>query len=500
MHERAFRVSMAVFAAVLAVAAVRAQSPIVTAVAGTVRDTSGAGLADVRVELLAGDEVVSTTTTDSEGAFSVKAAPGRYTVRAVLSGFATASQALTVTVGMSSRIDLQLRRVGQSQQPGRRGDTPAGGFGGRRGERATPPVQPPATAPVPPVVTAPMPSPAPPPPPAVLPSSETHAVVPVFYATDRQPAPAVALTYGGARSATGALLLGRFDVSIPRDVHMVGTIERPGLWPWSGEDLNRHFVIRQRLQLSYEGFYASLREVVGKATRREAFVFVHGYNVPFEDAIYRTAQIAYDIGFDGAPILYSWPSEGRELGYPVDLNNAEWTVPHLRWFLEDVATRSGADVIHVIAHSMGNRPVVAALSMMAAGSGPAVRSKFSQIVLTAPDIDAATFPRLASAMRGVGHRITLYASSNDRALQASRRYQGYPRAGDTVPNVLVIDGVDTIDVSALETGFLGHSYYAENRSVISDLVHLIRNGLEPARRAGLRSRGQPPARHWVFMR
>ena len=44
-------------------------------------------------------------------------------------------------------------------------------------------------------------------------------------------------------------------------------------------------------------------------------VFIHGFNVPFEDAIYRTAQLAHDLDFDGAPILYSWPSRGTMLGY-----------------------------------------------------------------------------------------------------------------------------------------------------------------------------------------
>ena len=51
-----------------------------------------------------------------------------------------------------------------------------------------------------------------------------------------------------------------------------------------------------------------LREEVRDSRRKEAFVFIHGYNVAFDDAIYRTAQIAYDLSFDGPPILYSWPS------------------------------------------------------------------------------------------------------------------------------------------------------------------------------------------------
>ena len=44
--------------------------------------------------------------------------------------------------------------------------------------------------------------------------------------------------------------------------------------------------------------------MVSRSPRKDAFVFIHGFNVAFEDAVMRTAQIAYDLGFDGAPILY----------------------------------------------------------------------------------------------------------------------------------------------------------------------------------------------------
>ena len=34
----------------------------------------------------------------------------------------------------------------------------------------------------------------------------------------------------------------------------------------------------------------------------------------------RTAQIAYDLKFEGAPIVYSWPSQEGLLSYTVDEN------------------------------------------------------------------------------------------------------------------------------------------------------------------------------------
>jgi len=320
--------------------------------------------------------------------------------------------------------------------------------------------------------------------------------VPVFFATDRaQTTASNVLNYSSDRNLGGALHLGRFDVSIPRD-HKMGNVERPSIWTLYKEDPNVHLVITGRKQQTYDEFYQDVRSLVGKSTLKEAFVFIHGFNVDFESAIFRTAQISYDLAFDGAPILYSWPSMASlsPVGYSTDSNNADWTASHLQWFLEDVAAKSGAQKIHLIAHSMGNKALVNALDRMAASS----TKKFSQIVLTAPDIDADTFVALADAVRRNSQMATLYASANDVALLASKQWQTYRRAGDIRDGVTIVPGIDTIDVSAIDTNFVGHSYYGDNTSVVSDIMLLLGEGLPPARRPRLRAQGAPPSRYWRF--
>jgi esterase/lipase superfamily enzyme len=228
-------------------------------------------------------------------------------------------------------------------------------------------------------------------------------------------------------------------------------------------------------------------------------VFVHGFNVTFESAVYRTAQIAYDLAFDGAPILYSWPSLGSPAAYPVDANNSEWTIDRLHWFLEDVAARSGAQLVHVIAHSRGNWPAMNALNAIATEPHSGTRARFSQVVLTAPDVDADSFKVLARRFNTVAQRTTLYASANDEALRLSKRYQGYQRAGDVSPQIVVTPGVDSIDVSAVDTSLLGHSYYGDNTSVISDIARLLRTGFPPERRCGIQAVGEALLRYWTFL-
>jgi len=207
--------------------------------------------------------------------------------------------------------------------------------------------------------------------------------------------------------------------------------------------------------------------------------------------------MAYDLGFGGAPILVSWPSNGSVLQYAGDSNNAEWSIGHLKTFLAEIATQSGATNIHLIAHSMGNRVLIGALERLAANPAFAMAPKFTHVVLTAPDIDADLFRQLAATIQKTAARVTLYASSNDRALQISKKINGYPRAGDAGPSIVVLPGLDTIDASSVDTDFLGHSYYGDNRSILSDLFNLIRTGSPPESRFGLRA-GVGPEKYWIF--
>jgi hypothetical protein len=294
---------------------------------GVVVDPDGVVLPGVAVSvspLGVTNPPVFRVTTDERGEFSIRGLPsGSYVVRFVLSGFGVTERTVTVTQAAAVRLEVALRSA-----------------------TATPP----ATGPAASVPTPPPPPPPPsPPPPTTAPPdlpplpAGAKAVVPVFYATDRERLPR-GTAYGHLRNSAGTLHLGRFDVSIPRDHRMAG-YERPGMWTFRREDPARDLVIVRRRQLSYGAFYDEVRRTTTKSASRQAFVFIHGFNVAFDDAVYRTAQIAYDLGFEGAPILYSWPSQSSTslIGYTTDSVNNDWTVRNLRWFLEDVANKSGAE-------------------------------------------------------------------------------------------------------------------------------------------------------------
>jgi esterase/lipase superfamily enzyme len=305
-----------------------------------------------------------------------------------------------------------------------------------------------------------------------------YVVVPVFYGTDRKViTPASLERYGGDR---GSLVFGVCEVTIPND-HKMGELEAPKWWHFElTANPTEHVVLKSVDEYSSDKFFLAMKNKVLEDSQKEAFVFVHGYNVTFENAARRTAQMAYDLGFKGAPIFYSWPSQGNYTSYPVDENNVEWTALHLKEFLSKIASKAGAQKIHLIAHSMGNRALTNALRSLAEKYR---KPMFNQVILAAPDIDSDIFKRdILPSLTKVSDRVTLYASSNDKALKMSKEFHRYNRAGESGNRIVIAKGLDTVDATQVDTGFIGHSYFGDNRSIISDIYLLLTQELPPEKR------------------
>ena len=323
----------------------------------------------------------------------------------------------------------------------------------------------------------------------VPPASADWQVVPVYWGTDRAVQPnAQRLAFGSDRARR--LQLGVAEITVPK-VHEVPKVERPWVvkLPYfdvtiyaESEDPKRHFTVKQIKAMTREEMLATVKERLKASStfKDQALVFIHGYNTSFDNALYRTAQIAYDLDFDGAPFLYSWPSGGAVASYTYDRESAQASEPYLRQFLEMVAKETGATQVSIIAHSMGNQPLMDVLRDLKSAAPEGVN--ISQVILAAPDVDADAFTNLARAFNGLAKNVTLYAAANDRALIVSRNFWGNYRAGDVPPSgPLVLPGIDTIDVTAASTDVfaINHSGYAANNRLLADIGELLKTGLRP---------------------
>jgi len=291
----------------------------------------------------------------------------------------------------------------------------------------------------------------------------------LFYATSRnvldQGSPTRSASYGGLRSretsygecrlslgGTGAGAADRMDVKV-------------GL-----ERVSRSTRAR---------FLADLQRAAARTPGREALLFIHGFDNSFEDAAKTATRIIHGVGFQGAAVLYSWPSAGSAASYLQDRNNAYWAVHYLKELLSDVLAAQWIDRVHVVVHSMGNEVFIRAYSELAdecARSGNGDLRKLKNIVLAAPDVDREIFlDQHALKLMSQGARIVLYASRSDVALAASALVQGgdYERLGK---NVVCIPGLSVTDVSDVKTDLFGHSWIGDSRSVLTDLRCVLTEG------------------------
>ena len=198
-------------------------------------------------------------------------------------------------------------------------------------------------------------------------------------------------------------------------------------------------------------------------------------------------------------VMMSWPSNGRPSDYLPDLVDVEWSVPFLATVLSKIADRVGRRNVQVLAHSMGSRGILFALQRLRADSPK--RPLINQLVLLAPDFDSQTFVELLPRLVPLTGNITLYASSNDTPLKASRQLNGHPRLGEAGECLTVAEGVETIDVSAVgRYQILGHEYFYFHPKVAADLVVLLSSGKSAGERTTLRSRTRDGTQYWEIVK
>jgi esterase/lipase superfamily enzyme len=311
-----------------------------------------------------------------------------------------------------------------------------------------------------------------------------YRVMRIYYATDRKPVGKYATppqnVYSGQE---GDLSFGVLNVSLPKS-HQIGHLEAPSLLLLEFRaDPDKHVVLQSLQLLSTDAWRAQIAKRATHLGSPGVLVFIHGYNSSFEDAALRAAQLAFDLKFGGATVLFSWPSRDQLRNYVADEQTAEWAAHDMKIVLASIATIAPNTPVYVVAHSMGNRVFARGFQALIAEK-PDLQRAFKEVVMAAPDVDADVFRRdIAPAILNKGTRFTLYASSKDEALMiSSSLHGGYRRLGESGDGIVVMSGLDTVDASAVRTDLLGHSYYGESQTVISDMKYVIRQSLPPEQR------------------
>ncbi|MCR9143592.1 MAG: alpha/beta hydrolase [bacterium] len=305
------------------------------------------------------------------------------------------------------------------------------------------------------------------------------ARIPVHFATNRVPVslrPSCTDAYYGVRNGR-ELAYGVCEIGVPK-THAVGDLEPVR---HIGGSADRYYQSGEHQEFQPPGWIKRVKA----GPSNEILLFVHGFNVKFEEALLRAAQLAYDVKFQGTVVLFTWPAGSADSGlssvfinqtYRANQINAKDTI---KLFADFVNNLKGADkTVHILVHSMGHQIVLPALASLAADGAPS--NLIGEVILNAPDFPGAELQRLAPRLTQISRRVTLYCSPGDNALVASSQINGNFRAGACVK----IPGIDVINVNELDTSTLGHGYYS-GRPVLTD-VYQILLGVDVERRLFIR--------------
>jgi esterase/lipase superfamily enzyme len=361
-------------------------------------------------------------------------------------------------------------------EPAPQAGPPPGG-----GQGAPPPVPAPGTSPRQPSDTTAIP-PQPAPPAAVRP--ETARLYPVWYGTNRRPLDPLNDAMGFSPERDRIVHYGKVFVEIPKS-HTFGSVGSSWWKRWR-TGIDDRLKIQRLLPMPADAFWRDIAETLARESPLDpsVLVYIHGYNVSFEESAIRAAQIGFDLKVPGITSFFSWPSRGTAAGYAADEATVEASADQLSQFLVTMARGSGSNRVHIIAHSMGNRALLQAFHRATARAAIESGVRFGQIFLAAPDVDSDVFRELASVYPGISERTTLYVSGRDRAVEASNWLHQYARAG-YAPPVTVLGGIDTVEVSNIDLTLLGHGYYAEAHDVLRDMNDLLLHNSPPQRRLRL---------------
>lgn len=214
---------------------------------------------------------------------------------------------------------------------------------------------------------------------------------------------------------------------------------------------------------------------------RQVLIYLHGFNTTFKEAAQRAASIGYHVKIHSTA-FFSWPSQGGMSKYWADKDLADLSTDNIADFIIKTHAESGAARVHLIAHSMGNYALLGAMYRPKMQQAIKDGLRFGQVILAAPDVETGRFERDVGLLATIAERVSIYVSDGDRALTLSRNVaSGLARAG-LRPPVVVIENIDTVDVSSTNLTVLGHAYISQEISVLNDMHHLIRYNTAPSER------------------
>ena len=228
------------------------------------------------------------------------------------------------------------------------------------------------------------------------------------------------------------LTLGFFDTKIAPTLGL-GMILDPTDW-FQNEEIQ----LKQVQLLDQSEFITQLRQQVQASPLRSILINVNGFRERFPSALRKTAFLSHVLDINSPVLVFDWPGDqgSTPRGYRRAQRIAGESGAELAQTLGLIIRQVQPDRLWLVANSMGGEVVVHAFSILYQETDLAdAETEIEDVVLTAPDVDRDEFNnQFKREIAALARNLTVYVSSNDRALLISRVLNRGRRSGEATLN------------------------------------------------------------------
>ena len=313
----------------------------------------------------------------------------------------------------------------------------------------------------------------------------------------------------------GVLKFGFFDTEIEPTLGL-GMIINPTDW-FQNEEIQ----LKQVQSLDKSEFIAHLRQQVQASPLRSILINVNGFRERFPSALRKTAFLSHVLDINSPVLVFDWPGDqgSTPRGYRRAQRIAGESGAELAQTLGLIIRLVQPERVWLVANSMGGEVVVHAFSILYQEADLAdAEAEIEDVVLTAPDVDREEFNnQFKREIAALARNLTVYVSSNDRALLISRVLNRGRRLGEATLNprnpdqfeeaARVLELVEPnselitlVDVTPVNRTRNFHNFSLETPEFFDDLFLRLTNTNTPSNRLIYQVRTPDGAVYWVLTR
>lgn len=307
------------------------------------------------------------------------------------------------------------------------------------------------------------------------------------------------------------LTFGRFDATVEPSIGL-GMFINPSEWFQTEEIRVNNFEV-----VAQDAFVDELGTLVEKSPQRSLIVLINGFRERFPSALRKTVFVGHVLDINSPVMVFDWPGDqGSSLrGYRRAHRIATESGRELADTIELIVNEINPDKLWLIANSMGGQVVADAFSHLYRNPEFADSEvEIEDVILTAPDVSRDAFNnQFKTEIASLARDLTVYVSSNDRALVMSRLVNlGDSRGGESTLDAdmldeaaAVVDLIDPgddlvtlVDVTPVNRTRNFHNFSLETPEFFDDLYLRMVNRETPHSRGLYHLKTPKGASYWVL--